>query len=401
MYLYRAINENDLKNYIENKKIVASKIAQNANDMINDIAYHVENASSNKQRDCWISTGKDLNIIVKEYAIPQGGGYNTGNERKRVAVIDSDYWKKINRIGDCYTVFLNGKKIIIDFSTITTKDRKEKSNEIAKIKTTINNNFSSGSMKALFDCSQYGDCKRPFNEMSIMRFSKARNGFGLFDRGLTAVQNGIAQKAKEVLCYKEIPEAAIAIVLSPLQEDILYLLNEQEQAAFIRELRNGKKVEWDEEKNWAEISENNNIITVSGEKWMYPDMVYKETAKRCMNNPSYDLEKTYEELLTKKKDFLISVINKLGHNYNEQKEIPEKEGLWVIDFDKSNECVEKEKDQLYDLAALKYKGKLYTIRETGLSNIGVIGEISKKTNGVIKELIENKKLFCSSLMPKE
>lgn len=107
----------------------------------------------------------------------------------------------------------------------------------------------------------------------------------------------------------------------------------------------------------------------------------------------------YDSYLKKKTEVLVEVIKKLGLNIGNN-ELPEKEGLWVYDFDKSTECIEREKDELYDLVVLKYKGELYTIRKMESEDIKIIGDISKNTNGVINELINQKKLFCAGLIKK-
>lgn len=268
MYLYRALNDIDDNNYYNNKNIVASKMPESVGEILNDVAYHVANASSEEQKDCWISAGKDLNIIIREYALPQGGNYNTWKKRKNIAVINLDYWKKSEaKMSDCYTTFLNGENPIIDFSMISITNADKKYEKTKEIKDTLNTFWMTDkdNLRALFDCSQYGDYDSAFNKMSIMRFSSARKAFKMFDRGLTAVQNGIAQKAKEVLCYKEIPKQAIVTVLSPLQEDIIYLLDENDKITFIEALKSGTQVYWDETDNKVVVQVDNKHYEVLAE----------------------------------------------------------------------------------------------------------------------------------------
>lgn len=391
MYLYRALNDEEYNNYKISKEILATGSAKEAADILKDVALHVAKASSKKQKDCWISTGKELNTIIKEYAIPQGGSYNTGNNRKNVAVIDIGYWKNPSNINECYTIFLNGKNIIVDFSTITTSKESEKIKIINKIKEDISNTFNSSgdSIRALFDCSQTGNDTKPFNKMSIMRFSGSRKAYKLLGGyGLTAIQNGIAQKAKEVLCYEKIPQKAIVTILSPIQQDILYLLNEQDQEKFIKDLQGKIKVDWDVNNNEAKIVVNNQTFVVAGKDWMYPLMIYEEVAKEFNENNNINLQNTYNKLLNQKRTFLVRIMRRLGYTTN--KEIVEKDGLWVFDFDKINNCIEKSKEELYDLALLKYGGKVYAIRNTNLSNVRIIGKISKKQAGIINKLFNNK-----------
>lgn len=409
MYLYRALNCQDDTNYKNDKKIVASKngIPGSSQEMLNDVAHHIKNASDKGQKDCWISTGKDIRIIITEYAIPQGGGYNTGNGRKYVAVIDLDYWSKSKaEKSDCYTIFLNGRKPICDFVTIKDKNIADKKNKIKSIKNALSNVWvtDKNNIRALFDCSQSGATIKSgeFNKMSIKCFSHSKRGYALdlFDFGLTAVQNGIARKAQEVLCYNEIPKEAIVTILSPIQEDIIYLLDESAQNSFIEALKSGAQIYWDNVNHKAVINISGKSAEVQGEEWMYPNMVYEEVYKQCNDNSYLDLEKTYKAYLEKKREFLNKVLEILelsvGMNI-----LPEEEGLWVYDFDNSTGCIERNKDQLYDLAILKFEGNLYSIRNINTNNgarsCKTIGEISKKTDGIIRKLIERKKLYCGEL----
>ena len=83
MYIYRALNSEDVNSINDKKGIVARRIS--VNNILQDIGPHVAKASSSKQKDCWISTCKEFEVCAKEYAIPQGGKYNTAKSRKNIA----------------------------------------------------------------------------------------------------------------------------------------------------------------------------------------------------------------------------------------------------------------------------------------------------------------------------
>ena len=418
LYLYRALNDLDIGNLKNNGIIEASSIPNTSEQMLNDIADHVYRASSQTQKDCWISAGKDLDIIINEYAIPQGGNYNTGTARKNVAVIDLSYWKVMSSIKDSYTVFCNQNGIIVDFSKYTSKSETDKIRYVKEIQDILGEVFAvnNGSdIRALFDCSHTGNSKAEFNKMQIMRYSKYKMGnggniksYGLFTNlGLSAISNGITKDAKEVLCYREIPQSAIATILTPIQQDVLYLLNDEGKSTLIDSLSKGVvKIEWDERNNEAIIEINNVKHQVSGEGWMYPSMIFEEIAREIVQNGRNikDLENEYNNYGSKKKQLLLNIINILGLTpfVKEIPEIPEIEGLWVCDFDLPG-CVDGgdkvydvRKKKLYDLALFRYKGNIYTVRSVPGCSVGNIGDISK-TNTLIKEIIQEKKLKCTDL----
>lgn len=116
MYLFRALNNKDEQNITTKSRIIASR--ESSSQILSELGSHVAKASEMNQEDCWISTCKTLDVNILEYAIPQGGKYNTAANRKNIAVIDVSFWKNVTSIDDCYTVFKQGNNVVVDFSTL-------------------------------------------------------------------------------------------------------------------------------------------------------------------------------------------------------------------------------------------------------------------------------------------
>ena len=116
MYLFRAINEEyDKKAYIKKEDLKAKE--KRALGYMKDLAKHVASGSKNSYQGCWISTTKDFYVCASEYAIPQMGKYNTTKKEKDIIVIDAMNWRghtlEYESNGN-YTIFTNGKRILID-----------------------------------------------------------------------------------------------------------------------------------------------------------------------------------------------------------------------------------------------------------------------------------------------
>jgi len=412
-YLYRAINENDLHNLSNPncEKILAIKDRTDYREMLDDVALHVRNASSDKQEDCWISTGKDLSIIIDKYAIPQNAGFCTAKARKKVAVINLSYWNSVGASTDCYTIFCNQSGTIIDFSEYESKgdsDKRKITEEILK-KLKDSYDHSKGApqdMRSLFDCSFEGGKNVPFNKMAVSSFANNEKGysFGLFRVGLTAVQNGIAKKSREVLCYREIPKSQVVTILEPIQQDVLYLMEEADQNRLIEEIGRGNvSIDWDGNNSEVIINNRGTVERISGEKWMYPGMIYDALASQSQIS---DLEAEYREYSERKREFIIRIIKTLGYEPTGWKKLPEEQyedlsygaetkpfrGLWVCDFDRYQGCMQVNKDTLVSLTMLQYQGKIYASMIT-TNTIGQIEIIEKNPKGIIGDLIKDHKLM--------
>lgn len=405
MYLYRALNNNDETNIRNNSAILASK--RSNGPILPELGLHVAKASEINQKDCWISTCKSLYVNVLEYAIPQGGKYNTATGRKNIAVIDVSFWKNVNSIYDCYTVFKENNNVVVDFSNLQNNSKKRKICEktyeqVQDIRKLIDIQYRGKIDYALFDCSFPRKKNTPINKLDFMSFSKTRINkkgdytcFGLFDTGITAVQNGIACDAEEVLCLNCIPNIAIKTILTPIQQDILYMIKEEDvRDTIINELINGNiRIIWNNDNN-IEVSVYTNNIVIKGQQWMYPSMVYESLVSSSTN-----IENDYQNLLDVKENLLAQAImfimNNLNNKYS-RRSIPERDGLRVLDFDANNyNKVKIKKRELYDVGVIKWKGKLYYVNKVGVSS-DIIGKI-EKNNELIAELIKNQRIDCPEL----
>ena len=409
MYLFRALNNKDEQNITTKSRIIASR--ESSSQILSELGSHVAKASEMNQEDCWISTCKTLDVNILEYAIPQGGKYNTAANRKNIAVIDVSFWKNVTSIDDCYTVFKQGNNVVVDFSTLQINSNYGKKvsdntfSQVQCIRKLIDSTYLGKIDSALFDCSFPRKKNVPINKLDFMSFSKKRINnnneitcFGLFDTGITAVQNGIARDAKEVLCLNCIPNTAIKTILTPIQQDILYMIKDEVvRDRIINEIISGNiGIDWNNNNNievW--VGGCSNKIVINGQPWMYPSMIYEN-----LSNSSTNIETDYDNFLNTKECLLRQaidfILNNLGINNISIGSIPERDGLCVFDFDANNyNNLNITKRKLYDVVAIKWKGQLNLVYNTG-GNAGIIGKIDK-ANVLIDDLIKNRKIQCPEL----
>ena len=99
MLLYRALNEEDMKNLSLEEDILCQAREHDLNhasiiDIIfrkNNILpsfYIIKHIRNNAKDSMWISTSKDFNFVSREYAIVQAGNYNSYKKRKNIAILD-------------------------------------------------------------------------------------------------------------------------------------------------------------------------------------------------------------------------------------------------------------------------------------------------------------------------
>ena len=99
MLLYRALNEEDVKNLSLEEDILCQAREHDLNhasiiDIIfrkNNILpsfYIIKHIRNNAKDSMWISTSKDFNFVSREYAIVQAGNYNSYKKRKNIAILD-------------------------------------------------------------------------------------------------------------------------------------------------------------------------------------------------------------------------------------------------------------------------------------------------------------------------
>ena len=188
---------------------------------LDEVMSHVLGCNLSKNMSPWISTSKDLEFVMREYAVPQSGKYNTSKTRKPISVIEEDstcIYDSSKDLADLlYKLYKNetgfiGKKFIIDLSdtrlneyyTTPWIDKEEYphsnihvvdrniDNEKLPEETTIDRSLS-------FFNEEYGDKERKLT-------------------GLKTYSAG----PKEVLIAGAIPNEDIKYIISPLLQDMMF-----------------------------------------------------------------------------------------------------------------------------------------------------------------------------------
>lgn len=393
MYLYRALNNAEMNDICKGIKASDTSI-KSSFDILNEIPSHVAKASDVNQKDCWISTGKDLKVIIEEYALPQNGSYNTCKDRKPIAVINMNPWKAAYTSSDCYTIFKFKDHTPIDFShyshlytpsktwallgnyltTITDEPLTTKrSKNLALIKNIKDTIVKNDITEALFDCSMESNPSDvPINKMCLMNFSTGKRStikpkYGLFEKGVTAVNNGIAKTSKEVLCYKEIPADRILKVLKPIEQDLLYMLNDSDRADLLNRLiYNEVKIDFVDGIIHVISSRKAKDFEEGNSK--YPSLVGSSLLSPSNSDANRNLYDEYMELIDNRKTLLCSILTYLGYlGYDiEHCLIPEEKALWVYDFDfNRSKKITVNKRLMYDLYLFRYKGVVHNANDIG------------------------------------
>lgn len=246
MYLFRALNDFDMeciskysiiscnlfRSYLdkrtkeEAKKIMTELVNTNITTSLDRIIGHINGKALNYS--CWISTSDDLLFTLKEYAIPQSGTYNIDVYRKNVAILEFDESDMIN----------------LDSLDFKDKDEYEKmySKALDLTNNKLGNYFNQGLIKPL-------STNEDSFKVSINSWCKSYNQ----ESGVHGI-SGFASKAGENVVYYRINKDKIKMILTPLDQDILY-------AIFIDLIRKDKK----EEGNLSKIEERNYMLLALNE----------------------------------------------------------------------------------------------------------------------------------------
>lgn len=241
MYLFRALNDFDMeciskysiiscnlfRSYLdkctkeEAKKIMTELVNTNITTSLDRIIGHINGKALNYS--CWISTSDDLLFTLKEYAIPQSGTYNIDMYRKNVAILEFDESDKIN------------------IASLDFKDKDEYKKMYSKTLDLTTNKlgdyFNQGLIKPL-------STNEDSFKVSIDSWCKSYNQ----ESGVHGI-SGFASKAGENVIFYRVNKDKIKIILTPLDQDILY-------AIFIDLIRKDKK----EERNLSKIEERNYML---------------------------------------------------------------------------------------------------------------------------------------------
>ena len=245
MCLFRALNDFDMeciskysiiscnlfRSYLdvstkeEAKKIMTELVSTNVTTSLDRIIGHINGKALNYS--CWISTSDDLLFTLKEYAIPQSGTYNIDMYRKNVAILEFD------------------ESDMINLDSLDFKDKDEYEKMYSKALDLTNNKlgyyFDKGLIKPL-SRNDYTNCVS--GNVYFNAGLKELNGLSRI-HGISA----FASKAGENVVYYRINKDKIKMILTPLDQDILY-------AIFIDLIRKDKK----EEGNLSKIEERNYML---------------------------------------------------------------------------------------------------------------------------------------------
>ena len=346
MFLYRAINEKDIKNYLAGKNITCTllntcesintfslndrdKILSDCRDYfikerkyaLNGILGHVNGAKFKCNRSPWVSTSSNLKFVLEEYAIPQSGEYNWSDGRKPVIVInyaDSKVFKDIDMI----------KRIREDNSL----------NEFAI-------DLRDNNLEKLYDADVIE------NEVNF--------GFRLDNDG-NVVKTKIpcfkryATNANEVLVYKEIKKEDVKIILYPLLQDIIYSCN------------------IDIEKNYGFILQhindiyniiNRRLMRDIGLKKLYPSISESVNLTDILYNnyrsiEGYDINEKYNNLKRIKKERLTDLVEVINLKLNTSLKVDRiiDDNIKVCPYGKMKYYNTK---QLNDIVLVENNGKVY------------------------------------------
>uniref|UniRef100_UPI004026C82C hypothetical protein n=1 Tax=Candidatus Ventrenecus sp. TaxID=3085654 RepID=UPI004026C82C len=208
MLLYRALNEEDMKNLSLEEDILCQAREHDLNhasiiDIIfrkNNILpsfYIIKHIRNNAKDSMWISTSKDFNFVAREYAIVQAGNYNSYKKRKNIAILDIP------------------EEEFYDL-------KQEKKGKVRH--------------SSYLDLAKQGALQELVDKKDVLPFYVAKEEKGLHMTREEEIKKAVleyvipkisasdwASKAREVLIFSEIKKEYVKGVLTPLMQDYLYV----------------------------------------------------------------------------------------------------------------------------------------------------------------------------------
>lgn len=193
-YVYRALNQFNINTIKDGNGIEVDNnlLVKTLRESFMQINSHLQKGSNKKS--CWISCSKDFAFDVEEYSLPQNG---SNSSRSSVAVIQNH---DITSIVDHSNIDLFLKYPDANFKPVINKIWEMDTSNISKL---------------VFDLSERKHAKKLGN----MGFILTKEGD--FCRNNVLVY-GYAGKSKEAIVYGSIPQEDIALVLPPVEIDLLY-----------------------------------------------------------------------------------------------------------------------------------------------------------------------------------
>lgn len=403
-YIYRAMNSCDNDKF-KNQQNILAQCTQIKTDLLENAAMHIKNGSTSNSSDCWISCAKDFWMLLKEYAIPQCGNFNTADTRKNVAVIDFSYWKSFQKNDPIknHTIFKNEKNIIEDFSKYTYvapqpgKKRminnkiwtyQKLLNKIRNIRNNIINNANNQLPNiAALDCgfSHLNPPRVPLiQELTFFQMCWNNNSgtkayhTKLINAACNSVEGASPRTVGEVLILKEIPYNCIAVVISPELQDILYRIPDETilHTIFNAIKQNNLYIYIDKINNHASISYNNIITNVPLQNADYLGAFFDTYIVQGINLSDYYATKRQDT-----ENILNQLSSMMSFSINTYNNLLEEDGAIYHNFDINPICTLKSKSQLYDLVAITYNQTLYTSSD------------KKKLNKEIENLQRNNQII--------
>lgn len=300
MYLYRALNKDDDKNYLNHEDILCQLRQNDKNhaSIIDIIArnhciapsyYVIKHIISNAQNSMWISTSKSFNYVAKEYAIIQAGKYNQYMKRKNIVVL--------NIPDDCYYDFAKEKQNLVRRGSYVNLSRVNALQSLVDSKDVL----------PLYIAKDAKGLDLTWPEVfKIVDYEKGRTKINV--KGFS----NFASESREVLIFSEIKKDNCEALLSPLMQDYLYAKTKQIENQIKNENKNKKL---SKEKINIKIEEaTNNII----QEFLQTDI--NKWQEDILQNKGYNfsiIERNLIRYLYKENNTLVHFINYFfGNNSN-------------------------------------------------------------------------------------
>ena len=238
MYLYRALNEKDRKELSKSGNIYSSLYYKNPmllkriyysttefdriKNHLDEVLSHVGGQILGKGESPWISTSKDLDFVMSEYAVPQCGKYNMALERKPIAVIEEE--NIYDNVNDLVALLNNlySNKSDYTFNVFALDLCGTRLNDYYTTEWIKYDDYKMGNFHIIDRSSD--NLMLPYVPSGEAATATLNELFGSKERYLTGFKK-YSDKSSEVLFATGIPKNDIKYILSPLLQDIMYASN--------------------------------------------------------------------------------------------------------------------------------------------------------------------------------
>ena len=382
MFLYRALNKDDVNNYNNGEYILCSLYNAELNKelkrsvnydayynlcldnkrkfAIDSIVGHIGGKRLGVNISPWVSTSSDFNFVLEEYAIPQSGTYNYQNERKPILVINIDNDKVLNS-----------------------------SEEIKRIRETYENDFAIDLRNGLLnDYYKTG-------AVSSEKYNKYMPGYDydadmdkeMLDKEMKV--SGFANystASSEVLFYGGINKKYQMFIIYPLLQDIIYSLNTDINKMLPFIVENITDIESLLEKLYSALGMFYKIL--------YPS-IYEGINLTDYLIGNYDnikgnsIEEKYESLKKAKLELLNTIVNEINKKFNSEFKASRvvDDNILVSSYDNLKQIPKSLK---HDIILIEKDNKLYKYNSKDHYYINGNDKISK---GDVCQLVKGKSML--------